>query len=731
MTGKDALDAAEQARAEAEALFQLTAAINQAEGLEDVFAQALEAITRLLRVERASILLYDAEGVMRFRAWRGLSDGYRRAVDGHSPWTRDAVAPPPLLVADVLEDESMEAYRPIFAAEQIRALGFVPLLHRSRLLGKFMLYSTMPRTFHDGEVRLAQAIAGQIAQAVGRTRLLAEERAARESAQRSAERLTRLQAVTARLTGALRPEDVAEVVIDEGTTAVGGWGGGLWVPSKDRSHLELLRARGYPPDDALRNLPFDDSHPLGDAVVHGEPVWLASRAEYAARYPGFESQHHRASGHDDLAIACLPLRLGDTVLGGLAFAFDESRHLVDEDRQLLLAIAEQCAQGLERADLYAALEEASRRKDEFLALLGHELRNPLAPILTALHLMRLKGETSTERERQVIERQVLHVNRLVDDLLDVSRITRGKLELETEPHEVRAVVARAIEMASPLLEERGHELRLDVPRHLWAKLDGERFAQVLANLLTNAAKFTAAGGTVEVRAFEESGMVVVSVRDTGRGIAPEALPDLFDPFFQVERTVERGHGGLGLGLALVKSIVELHGGTVEARSAGLGCGSEFLVRVAAAAAEREVEETVAPMRHLALAPAQVRRVLVVDDIPDVAEGLAEVLRVHGHEVAVAHDSAEALAVAAHFDFDVALLDLGLPVMDGCELARHLRADGRRGSLVAVTGYGQESDRARTLDAGFCEHLTKPVQPERLLAAVEAQPRVERDAEPVR
>jgi signal transduction histidine kinase/DNA-binding response OmpR family regulator len=370
-------------------------------------------------------------------------------------------------------------------------------------------------------------------------------------------------------------------------------------------------------------------------------------------------------------------------------------------------------------DMRQAAEQGSRAKDEFLAMLGHELRNPLAPIVTALHLMRLRGSDGTDRERTIIERQVDHLTRLVDDLLDVSRITRGKVELQMEPIEVAEVVARAIEIASPLVEQRRHHLALEVPtRGLVVRGDPVRLTQIVANLLTNAAKYTEGRGHLAVTGERQGDEVVLRVRDNGMGITPAMLPRVFDLFAQEWQASDRSHGGLGLGLSIVRSLVTLHGGRVEAHSAGLGEGSEFVVRLPAANEART--ETPSPPKPRKLGPGAGLRILVVDDNKDVADMLAEFLEAMGHVVRVAHDGPTALRVPSDFIPEVALLDIGLPVMDGYELAHRMRElrEFQDVRLVAVTGYGQEGDRARSHSAGFDAHLVKPVDPDRLEAVME-------------
>jgi signal transduction histidine kinase len=358
------------------------------------------------------------------------------------------------------------------------------------------------------------------------------------------------------------------------------------------------------------------------------------------------------------------------------------------------------------------LAEADRRKDEFLAMLGHELRNPLAPILNALHIMGRRGTDASilQDMRDLVERQVKHMSRLVDDLLDVSRITRGKVQLLKERLNLADVVARAVEGARALIEGKRHRLEVVLPREpLWLEADPTRLEQVLANLLANAAKYMEEGGRVWLTVERHGETAVVRVRDLGLGIPPEVLPRVFDLFMQGEQSLDRSQGGLGIGLTLVRSLVELHGGSVSAHSEGPGRGSEFVVRLPAASTPGQpCPKSPAPKGKAGRA----RRVLVVDDIPDVADSLRMVLGLDGHDVRIAADGRAALEVAQAWPPEVVLLDLGLPGMSGLEVARQLRsqADLESVFLVAMTGYGQEQDRQRCHEAGFDLHLVKPVDP---------------------
>ena len=363
-----------------------------------------------------------------------------------------------------------------------------------------------------------------------------------------------------------------------------------------------------------------------------------------------------------------------------------------------------------------ALEESERKMNEFLAMLGHELRNPLAPIRNALDLMRIQstGDSTHEWARSVIDRQLTQLTRLVDDLLDIGRISSGKIALHKEPIEVNAAVQRAVEASRPLADASRHTLEVRLsPEPLSVDGDLTRLSQVVLNLLTNAIKYTPAGGRIEVDVAREGASAVVRVKDTGIGMAPELIPTVFDLFVQGERSLDRSEGGLGIGLTLVKRLVSLHGGTVSVHSDGPGRGSEFAISLPALAqssAPREPQPTapVVPARRGS-------RVLVVDDNRDSADTLAALLEAWGHEVRTLYDGPSAIAAAAEFQPNVVLLDIGLPKMNGYEVAVQLRKSGNRRPLilVAFTGYGQDEDRRRVREAGFDYHLVKPLEPAEL------------------
>jgi CheY-like chemotaxis protein len=367
-----------------------------------------------------------------------------------------------------------------------------------------------------------------------------------------------------------------------------------------------------------------------------------------------------------------------------------------------------------------ALREAGRSKDEFLATLAHELRNPLAPLRTAAYLLNSPalGEGARRDAQQMIERQVAHLTRLVDDLLEVSRVTLGRIELLRENMSIALVVEHAVEAARPAIEEGGHRLQLELPEApLWVDADLVRLSQVFTNLLTNAARYTPAGGRITVRVYPKGDDVIVSIRDTGIGIAPEMLGHVFEMFVQLPHGDRAHHGGLGIGLALSKRLVELHGGSIEARSQGEGRGSEFVVCMPRVEAPRA-----AAAQALRSPPAGAgRRILVVDDNVDAAMSLSILLELLGHEVRTVHDGHDALALLDAESFHVVLLDIGMPTLDGYEVARRVRErlGLRAPKLVALTGWGQSADRARTAEAGFDHHLLKPADPGVIAQVIEA------------
>jgi signal transduction histidine kinase/ActR/RegA family two-component response regulator len=407
-------------------------------------------------------------------------------------------------------------------------------------------------------------------------------------------------------------------------------------------------------------------------------------------------------------------------LGGAAYAADGAPVQFDG---VTVDVTVQKLDQQRLGDLNDRLREQDRRKDEFLATLAHELRNPLAPLRNGLQLLRASSNPEhAAKVREMMERQLGHMVRLIDDLLDISRVTLGKVTLKRERVDFREVLHSALETTRPLIESGAHELAVGLPQDpLPLDIDPTRVAQVIANLVNNAAKYTPSGGRIELMAQSEDGMLVVRVSDTGIGIPSEMLPRVFDIFTQVGRSVDQSQGGLGIGLTLVRRLVEMHGGSVEAQSPGVGLGSTFIVRLPLAASGGEPMAN-QPLRHTPHSKLRLR-VLVVDDNVDAAESLAMLLDLDGHETRIAHDGESALDVAVECPPDAAFIDIGLPGLNGYEVAQRLRADRNMQEsllLVALTGWGSDEDRRRAQAAGFDLHLVKPVDFDKLSEVLSAR-----------
>jgi signal transduction histidine kinase/DNA-binding response OmpR family regulator len=443
-------------------------------------------------------------------------------------------------------------------------------------------------------------------------------------------------------------------------------------------------------------------------------------------------------------VACFPLLAQGRLVGTLFFASRRRPRFDIEELAVMQVCSDQLAIGADRARLIhelerrnAELSESDRRKDEFLAMLGHELRNPLAPMVTALQIMKMKGteDQTVVKARRAMDRQLQHITRLVDDLLDVSRINRGKIELRREPVELDSLVEHALATSRPLIDDHGHALKVELPKaRVHVHVDPTRLAQVIANLLNNAAKYTPRGGNV-ILAVEVNGRdVSIRVRDDGIGVDPAMLPRIFDMFVQSPRAADRSLGGLGIGLTLVKRLVELHGGTVSGVSEGKGHGAEFIVDlpgvVVAELSEPAPEPVTGPIPTAIFATGSTRgaststppamdslHILVVEDNSDIRDTLRDLLVMCGHRVDVAEDGESGLAMILASKPHVALIDIGLPGLDGYRVARAVKdrtnGSGKKTRLIALTGYGQPDDRRRAIDAGFDAHLVKPVDLEHL------------------
>jgi len=650
-------------------------------GLNDPALVMLETVTHVGRHFKAARCAYGEVDVETnvIEITRGYTDGVP-TVAGRYPLevfgtqlVAELKAGRTVAIADVAADPltATPAARQTYERMQITSLIGVPLLRGQRLVAVLVVADGRPRAWAAADAGLAEQVAERT--------LFAVE--------------------SARATARLRENhEVLALAMQAGK--MGAWSRDLTLDSVWWSP-ELATIFGLSPADhdysRMRLLEFvspEDRVRLPAAINQA----LAARQDYALQF----QFRHAATGE---------LRWME--------ARGKATYDADGRPQMLHGL------GIDITDQKRAVEalrEADRRKDDFLATLAHELRNPLAPISSGLHILRHARHDSaaTAQAREIMERQVAQMVRLVDDLLDVARITTGKVELRPEPIDLAGAIADAVETAMPLITLGGQPLQVTPPPSpIHVNADRTRLAQVFANLLNNSAKYSERGQAIQVTVTREQGDAVVRVRDAGIGIHAEMLPRIFDMFRQADRTGGRSRGGLGIGLFIVKRIVEMHGGSVEAASPGLGQGTEFVVRIPALAAD---EVLPAAPAVAALEPPTRRRILVVDDNADAAESLAVLLSMSGHETRLAFDGETAFAEAAGFRPEVVFLDIGMPTLDGHETARRIRAEpwGQAVVLVALTGWGQAEDRRRSKEAGFDHHLVKPADPAqvaKLIAAI--------------
>jgi PAS domain S-box-containing protein len=583
------------------------------------------------------------------------------------------------------------------------------------------LVSKFPIAGRDGRPTLIGGIAIDITE-----RRRAEQELAELRDQLAADlgQMVRLHEISTRFVREGDVHALLEELLDGALAITGADRGGIQLVDPKSEVMRIAVQRGF--DSGL--LAFFDQVPAQEAAcAQGIASNGRLMVEDVASDPFFEGQEGRRLLLEAgiLAMQSTPLlsRSGK-LLGLLSTHFRQRHRPAERELRLLDVFARQAADLIDRQWAEEALQrqaealrEADVRKDEFLATLAHELRNPLAPIRNALQILKLSSGDLATSARMVgmMERQLQQLVRLVDDLLDVSRVTRGRIELRRQTVELAAVVRSAVELSQSLIEAGNHQLSLELPRDtILLEADPTRLAQVFANLLNNAAKYTEPGGRIRIAVRPGDGEVAVSVSDDGIGIPAEMLGRVFEMFQQVDASPERSRGGLGIGLTLVRTLVRMHGGSVEARSGGVGKGSEFVVRLPVLLSG--AEPGASPPSARSHAGSTRRRILVVDDNVDAAESLAGFLELVGHEVCVAHDGASALREARDQRPDVVLLDIGLPGADGYEVARALRREpGLEGTLlVAVTGYGREEDRRRSKEAGFERHLVKPIDPASLL-----------------
>jgi signal transduction histidine kinase/ActR/RegA family two-component response regulator len=625
----------------------------------------------------------------------------------------------PFAVDDIANDPRTAAYAQAYADLHIQSLICLPRVRDGRLVASLNVFDCRPRHWSSEDCGLAADIAERAWDAIDRVR---GEQALRDAAGRQA-RLLSINEFQLQLTDALRALADPAHIFAKTSELLGRFlkASRVVYGDYDPVHRLVTYHSSYCDGVAQLSGTFPTSSFGSDnfASLESGATWVSADLEHDPRTAGPDRWPTFAALQVHAGVV-VPLKGPRTMLACLFVNQSRPRDWTREEVRLIEDVAERAWSAVERVRAEEALRQADRRKDEFLAMLAHELRNPLAPISAAAQLLN-RGPLDPERVARtstIISRQVGHMTGLIDDLLDVSRVTRGLVVLAREEVDVKRVAGDAIEQVRPLIEARGHHLAVHMPPDpALVEGDHKRLVQVLANLLNNAAKYTPERGKLVVWLGVTDDQVALSVSDTGIGITPELLPKVFDLFSQAERTPDRAQGGLGLGLALVRSLVELHGGSVAVSSEGRGAGSEFTVRLprlrerasdhpGAGGAQAVQRDEGAPLH-----------VLLVDDNVDAAQTLAMLLESAGHVVTTSHDPRDALLRASHDSFDACLLDIGLPGMDGFELARRLRAmeTGRPALMLAITGYGQQFDRDSALTAGFDQYFVKPADPEELFA----------------
>jgi PAS domain S-box-containing protein len=651
----------------------LALAISGTRTVDDIYAIALDALTAGLGVSRASILLFDGDGVMRFVAYRGLSDAYRQAVEGHTPWTAEAVDPRPIVVPDVTADASLAPFLPVIQAERIAGMAFIPLVTFGRVVGKFMVYLDEPRAIAEEELQLAALLAAHVAFAVQRTRAEAHAR---------------------------RSEAHLRYVLD--AAAMGTWDWDLTRQTVQWS-ANLERLHGVPPGtfDATfasyeRHIHPDDRARVMQAIRRAIDERAAFDVEYRVIAPDGTERWVEGKGH-------VEQERGQAVrVSGVSMIVTPRK----EAEQARLASA----------------EEASRLKDDFLATLSHELRTPLNAILGWVQML-LAGTLPADRARQAIDiigRNAKAQAQLIEDILDISRIITGKLEIDSQlvsiPHLMDGVVSGAL----PAARAKHITITKHVPDRLPA-VDGDpkRLHQVLAGVVANAIQFTPDGGTVEIRAAPSGPGVEITVRDSGAGIPAEFLPHVFDRFRQADSRATRRHGGLGLGLAIARHVLEQHRGEIQAHSDGPGRGTTMTIRLPA---------PVQPDGHAAAAAAVTThgglalrldgaKVVVVDDQRDSCELLAALFEQCGAQVVQCANAPAALSTLLSSSVQLLVADIAMPDVDGYDLIRQVRQIDARLPAVAVTAYAYPQDRVKALAAGFTAYCAKPIDATHFLRIV--------------
>jgi signal transduction histidine kinase len=707
---------------------------------ETVVAQILELSRRLIAADAYAVWRREPQGT----SWRAAADaelsaGYSREIAS----TPIRMPDEPLLVEDVTNEPLLAGRQETYRKEGIRSLLCVPLRIHGESQGTIAFYYRQPTRFSPIDVRVGSALANLAASALGSVELYEEQRRARLEAETAQQRLAFLAEASSVLAASLDYRETLREVAHLAVPHLADYCSICLLEPDGGLRLEVIAHRDPRKIDCAREIearypmPASEENPRLRVLRTGRSELYAEIApeELAARA---RDEEHLALLREIAPVSSMlvPLSFHGRPLGTVTFTSAESGYRYGP-ADLLLAedLAARAANAIEHARLFEAaqhaleaLAEADRRKDHFLAMLGHELRNPLAAISNAVYVLEQGGPHPPEVAHRlaVMDRQTRQLRRLVDDLLDVSRINQGKIELRKSTVTLAQVLQCALDSIRPLAQQREQRLSVKLPPSpILLEADPSRVEQVFANLLNNAVKYTPNGGSIDVEAEAADGSAVVRIRDTGNGIQPELLPRIFEPFIQGEPAVDRAAGGLGIGLTLVRSLVELHGGRVEARSGGPGEGSEFTVRLPGAAhGEQRIYLGTggsAGSRRGAPSP---RRILVVEDSPDAAETLADLLGLWGHEVRVVSTGQAAIREVVGYRPEVVLCDIGLPGMNGYDVARHLRTESGSARstplLVALTGFGQEEDRRLSREAGYDHHLVKPIDPaelQRLLLAV--------------
>jgi PAS domain S-box-containing protein len=650
----------------------LIRAIGQSRSIPEIYDVALDALQEAIGVERAAVLMFDARGVMRFEAWRGLSADYRRTVEGHSPWTPDTPDPQPIVIADVAAERSVAPLLPAFEAEGIAALAFIPLVSQSRVIGKFMVYYAAPCAPAAEEMTLASVVAAHVAFAVARLR-------AEEAVRRSEERL-RFALDAARM--GTWDWDVATQAVhwSENLERIHGLAPGTFDGTFASYEREIH------PDDRTRVLGS-----LQRALEQGAP----HDVEYRIVGPDGTVRWVEGKGRVESANGRPVWMTG--------VCMDITRRKEAE---------------LARLD---ALEEAGRLKDEFLATLSHELRTPLNAIVGWVQILQSREDldSQTARAVEVVGRNARLQTRLIEDILDVSRIITGKLEIDCAPVIIGTLVEQAVQAVRPAALQKGLTLAAEIhPSLPPIAADPRRLQQVLGNLLSNAVKFTPERGTILVGCSARQGEVVIEVRDSGVGIAPDFLPLVFERFRQADVGTTRQYGGLGLGLAIARYLAERHGGRLEAESDGEGRGATFRLRLPVEPSAILPPDAPAPdagaARGGSLAHA---RILVVDDEEDARMLIKALFEAEGAQVTCVATAEAVLERVGTDSFSVLLADIGLPRVDGFALIEQVRQRVPTLPAVAVTAYARAEDQARARAAGYNAFHTKPLDTRQLIQSV--------------